>query len=137
MGILYNMKKNSNSSIFTADFRLHLSRCESRKDYLRLLQWVITYYVNPDNHKEHMIFSVLSVIYRQSPEAFFDYLKDMDSLEWEFVANAKILFETEYFNQDTLDKWKNDLLGNSIKINKTNETVNNVPANSKIIHFKQ
>lgn len=110
MGIEYNMMKKFNTGDFTSEFKSRFTQCKTRKDYFYLLQWVVDFYTNPQNEKEHMIFSILSVIYESCPEAFLDYVKDMDALEWQFITDAKIMFENNFFEQRKLDEWREKVL---------------------------
>lgn len=113
MGVVVTLDSPSNES-FTQRFRCLHSSANDRKDYRNLLQLVINYYINPENPKEHQLFAFLSVIYESCPESFFDYVKDFDAIERDFIITAKIMFEEEDIDRLQIKKWKTDILGSSI-----------------------
>lgn len=96
---------------FIAKFRNLYKQTKERKEYLELLKWVISYYSDSNNEKQYPLFSVLSVIYHACPECLFDYVKDYDSLEREFMVTAKIMFEEDYIDKELIDKWRYEVLG--------------------------
>lgn len=110
MGIVCNMTSTLKTESFTSEFKTLLNQCKTRADFFHLLQWVVCFYAEPQNEKEHMIFSVLSVIYQDCPEAFVDYVKDMDALEWQFITDAKIMFENKYFEESKMAEWREKVL---------------------------
>lgn len=96
---------------FTMKFKSLYKQAKNRQDFLDLLKWVIGYYTNPKNEKEHPLFAFLSVIYYSCPESFFDYVKDYDSLEREFMVTAKVMFEEDYIDKELINKWHYEILG--------------------------
>ncbi|MDK7667410.1 hypothetical protein [Cytobacillus oceanisediminis] len=132
MGIVCNMTSTLKAESFTSQFKTLLNQCKTRTDFFNLLQWVVRFYAEPQNEKEHMVFSILSVIYQDCPEAFVDYVKDMDALEWQFITDAKIMFENNYFEQSKMDEWRDKVLKDN-----SPSSVKNTLKKGTVIDFKR
>lgn len=134
MGIVVEMNNYTSEQWFTNEFRSRYKLAQGRRDYLGLLKWSINYYVVPDNPKEHQIFAVLSVIYDVCPESFFDYVKDFDAVERDFMITVKMLFEEGDIDKDNLLKWKREVLGLSVlsPVEKNIEIIQDLPTLSAL-----